>query len=310
MFSQSAAPLLEPSPKQSLNATPRRPSSSHGVFPLRSALKQPTSSLSGSSSRPTTPNPSQTTISSGSRPQSPRPILTRSQDSGEQIPTNIPTNNGLLTAPAGYTHKVSFDTFENPSDEGMFSYTLQVKTEKYTRRPCTRVFLCAASNDESGKRCLEWVLESLVQNYDELVVLRGFDFDVLDNQQSVVRQEAHDFMSAIQSRNKAIDPERQLSIVVEFVAGKVTQTIERLIALYRPDSLIVGTRGQRGKMQTWGAALHVTRVGKVSRWCLSHSPVPVIVVRPERKVKKTMEKRLADPRRSRHFQDQITKEDG
>jgi nucleotide-binding universal stress UspA family protein len=118
-----------------------------------------------------------------------------------------------------------------------------------------------------------------------------------------VRQEAHDLMAAIQTRNKAIDPDRQLSIVVEFVAGKVTQTIERLIALYRPDSLIVGSRGQRGMMQTWGAALHVTKVGKVSRWCLVHSPVPVIVVRPERKVKKTMEKRRADPKRSRHFQE-------
>jgi nucleotide-binding universal stress UspA family protein len=110
-------------------------------------------------------------------------------------------------------------------------------------------------------------------------------------------------MNAIQMRNKAIDPDRQLSIIVEFVAGKVTLTIERLIALYRPDSLIVGTRGQRGKMQTWGAALHVTKVGSVSRWCLSHSPVPVIVVRPERKVKKMTEKRRADPKRSRQFQE-------
>jgi len=192
----------------------------------------------------------------------------------------------------------------------MFSFTLQVKTEKYSRSPHTRVFLCAASNDESGKRCLEWVLENLVQNHDELIVLRGFDFEILDTQRSQVRQEAHDLMSAIQTRNRSIDPDRQLSIVVEFVAGKVTQTIERLIALYRPDSLIVGTRGQRGMMQTWGAALHVVKVGKVSRWCLTHSPVPVIVVRPERKVKKTIEKRRADPKRSKQFQERLPMEEG
>ena len=31
-----------------------------------------------------------------------------------------------------------------------------------------------------------------------------------------------------------------------------------------------------------------------ARYCLSHSPVPVIVVRPERKAKKEAEKRKAD----------------
>ena len=48
-------------------------------------------------------------------------------------------------------------------------------------------------------------------------------------------------------------PSAQLSIIVEFIAGKVTQTIDRLIALYRPDSLIVGTRGMRS-MKMLGAA--------------------------------------------------------
>jgi len=43
-------------------------------------------------------------------------------------------------------------------------------------------------------------------------------------------------------------------------------------------------------------------IGSVSKYCLSHSPVPVIVVRPERKVKKVLEKRRADPKRGRHFE--------
>ncbi len=86
---------------------------------------------------------------------------------------------------------------------------------------------------------------------------------------------------------------------MEFIAGKVPGTIDRLIALYRPDSVVVGTRGQRGMMQAWGAAFGSPGVGSVSkygiplsfsyffidplglhRYCLSHSPVPIIVVRP------------------------------
>jgi len=73
----------------------------------------------------------------------------------------------------------------------------------------------------------------------------------------------------------------QISVVVEFVAGKITDSIVssafsssssfarffsltlrrlmpsqmRLIALYRPDSLIVGTKGSRGKLAAWGAVL-------------------------------------------------------
>jgi hypothetical protein len=43
-------------------------------------------------------------------------------------------------------------------------------------------------------------------------------------------------------------------------------------------------------------------MGSISKYCLSHSPVPVIVVRPERKVKKNVEKRKADPKRGRHFE--------
>ena len=40
----------------------------------------------------------------------------------------------------------------------------------------------------------------------------------------------------------------------------------------------------------------------VRRYCLSHSPVPIIVVRPEEKVRKTMAKRRADPKRGSHFE--------
>ena len=57
----------------------------------------------------------------------------------------------------------------------------------------------------------------------------------------------------------------QVSIIIEFIAGSVTSSIDRLIALYRPDSLVVGTRGQRGLMQAWGAALGGSSVGSVSK---------------------------------------------
>ena len=44
-----------------------------------------------------------------------------------------------------------------------------------------------------------------------------------------------------------------------------------------------------------------TGMGSVSKYALSHSPVPIIVVRPERNVRKVQEKRLKDPKRGTHF---------
>lgn len=88
---------------------------------------------------------------------------------------------------------------------------------------------------------------------------------------------------------------------MEYIAGKVTDTIDRLIALYRPDSVVVGMKGQRSMIQSWGAAFGAPGMGSVSKYCLSRSPVPVIVVRPERKVRKAVEKRKANPKRGTHF---------
>lgn len=115
----------------------------------------------------------------------------------------------------------------------------------------------------------------------------------------------------------------QISIILEFIAGRVTTTLDRLIALYRPDSVVVGMRGQRRGVLGFGGGrpggvfsgksdlvplilvlvtiVILAGVGSVSKYALSHSPVPIIVVRPERNVRKVLEKRLKDPKRGTHF---------
>lgn len=188
----------------------------------------------------------------------------------------------------------------------MFSFTLSTESVGYTRTPQTRVFLCAASPDESGSQALDWALDALVQDGDELVVFRGIDEEVLAKDHDVIRDEARELLQQVQAKSVEYDPERKISVVVEFIAGKVTDNIDRLIALYRPESVVVGTRGQRGMIQTWGAALGAPGMGSVSKYCLSRSPVPIIVVRPERKVRKAQAKRRADPKRGKHF-DELTK---
>ncbi|CAE6493534.1 unnamed protein product [Rhizoctonia solani] len=273
--------------------------------PLRSALKQPSRPASPvSGSTPVSPIPASAIATPLSpphvqlAPSSPHSFLA-------PLPTFSRTVTGTSTTVPGYKPKVSFDTFENPSDAALDSFTLQASSEGYKRTRHTRVFLCAASGDESGTEALEWTLESLVQHGDELIVVRGFDLEDLEKQlHEEVREEAKELMKHILAKNLQYEG-RQLSVVVEFVAGKITSTIERLIALYRPDSLVVGTRGQTGLVKTWSQAFLTPGMGSVSRYCVSHSPVPVIVVRPERKVRKSMEKRRTDGRRRHQFDEYL-----
>ncbi|KAG8850831.1 hypothetical protein FRB96_009568 [Tulasnella sp. 330] len=256
------------------------------------------------SSAALSPRPIRSALKHSSRPASPAP----------HSPPLLPHTSLPLLAPPessqmgpsgggpGYTTKVSFDTFATAA-EAMFSFTLQVKSGGYHKTRNTRVYLCAASGDESGQQALEWTLDNLVEDGDELVAVRGFELaDIQKDMHGQVRDEANDLMKLILERNSEYEG-RRLSVIVEFVAGKVTDTIDRMTALYRPDSLVVGTRGERSLMQTWGAALGAPGVGSVSRYCVSHSPVPVIVVRPERKVRKTVEKRRADPKRRAQFEE-------
>jgi hypothetical protein len=137
----------------------------------------------------------------------------------------------MPNASQGYTPKVSFDTFEN-SAASMFSFTLQVKSDGYERSPSTRVFLCASSPDDSGSQALDWTIESLVQDGDELIIFRGIDQDDLgrrsicvlspvsrrmkllsiDRDHDLVREEARDLLQRIQAKCAEVEPDRKVSI--------------------------------------------------------------------------------------------------
>ncbi|KAF8338762.1 uncharacterized protein EI90DRAFT_3144170 [Cantharellus anzutake] len=283
-------------------SSPREGYTPHNFSPiLRPALKRDSSKLTSPSVDVNSPDYLNV---STSQPLSPSPSDDSKLPASDTSPPHT-TGVGMLHPmssssfnPPGYTNKVSFDTFENntPGDATMFSYTLQAASEGYHKSRNTRVFLCAASADSSGMQALDWAMDSLVQDGDELIVVRGFDPEDLQKQSHEdLRDEAKELMRLVLEKNTAYEG-RSLSVIVEFIAGKITETIERLIALYRPDSLVVGTRGPRSTLKVWGAALGAPGMGSVSRYCVSRSPY-----QPERKTRKFMEKRRADPKRNGEF---------
>ncbi|KAF9232815.1 hypothetical protein BU15DRAFT_90568 [Melanogaster broomeanus] len=210
------------------------------------------------------------------------PVTLRSalkQPSRSSSPAPPTPSSPPLHPAQGYTPKVSFDTFENPA-ASMFSFTLHVQSEGYAR---TRATL----RMRAGGEALEWALECLVQDADELIVFRGIDQDELDKDHELVREEARDLMRQIQEKCVEYDAERKVSIILETIAGRPTATLDRTRGQRSVMSGVLGFGGLGSGVRGGGV---FSSVGSVSKYTLSHSPVPIIVVRPERKKKRPEER--------------------
>ncbi|KAM0352452.1 hypothetical protein ACHAPU_002119 [Fusarium lateritium] len=135
---------------------------------------------------------------------------------------------------------------------------------------------------------LQWLLEELVDDGDEVVCVRVVEKEMRSDKQ--YRDDAQAVMRGILDRN---GNNRAINIVLEYAVGKLHTTFQVLIQMYQPAMLIVGTRGRTlGGLQ----GLVNTR-NSFSKYCLQYSPVPVIVVRPTEKRIKKKAKRANDSAR-------------
>ncbi|KAI5794322.1 hypothetical protein DFH27DRAFT_474259, partial [Peziza echinospora] len=197
-----------------------------------------------------------------------------------------------------FVKRVGFDTFDN-KDASDYSLTLKSKHKDYNYTRRSRTFLCGTDQNDYSEFALEWLIDELVDDGDEIVCLRVVDKDAKVSsdstalQERLYRQEAEKLMQEIIGKN---EEDKCISIILEFAVGKVHETIQRMINMYEPVILIVGTRGRSlGGIQG-------LLPGSVSKYCLQHSPVPVIVVRPSNKREKKKKKRQADPARKSYME--------
>ncbi|KAF2712086.1 adenine nucleotide alpha hydrolases-like protein [Pleomassaria siparia CBS 279.74] len=193
-----------------------------------------------------------------------------------------------------FQNRVSFDTFDRPAEfieENSFTLISKHKDYEYTKR--SRTFLCGCDDNEYSEYALQWLIDELVDDGDEIVCLRVVEKDdTIANDRNVekgkYRLEAETLMTHIQNKN---NENKAINLVLEFAVGKVNKVIDEMINLYEPAILVVGTRGRSlGGFQG-------LLPGSVSKYCLQHSPVPVIVVRPSSKRDKARNKRALDPGR-------------
>ncbi|KAL3469156.1 hypothetical protein BJX99DRAFT_241972 [Aspergillus californicus] len=195
--------------------------------------------------------------------------------------------------PRTYERGVSFDTFDN-RDAPDFSLTLNYKHKGYQLSRRSRTFLCGTDQNDYSDFALEWLIDELVDDGDEIVCLRVVEKDSGIASDAAVeagkyRQEAERLFEQVIQKNT--QNEKAISLVLELAVGKVQEIIQGMIKLYEPALLIVGTRGKNL------SGVQGLLPGSVSKYCLQHSPIPVIVVRPTTKREKKKKKRLADPSR-------------
>jgi nucleotide-binding universal stress UspA family protein len=173
--------------------------------------------------------------------------------------------------------------------------------------------LCGCDDNDYSDYALQWLIDELVDDGDEIVCLRVIDKDTVSEkhlESGRYRDEAEALMKQFQAKNHE---NKAINLILEFSVGKVNKVIDEMVSthfstlsrlavtlttgqinLYEPAILVVGTRGRNlGGFQG-------LLPGSVSKYCLQSSPVPVIVVLPSSKRDKSRVKRAQDPSRQEY----------
>jgi hypothetical protein len=135
-----------------------------------------------------------------------------------------------------FEHHVSFDNFGGgePTEKNISSFTLNVKHNGYRYQKRSRTFMVGIDENSYSDYALQWMLEELVDDGDEIVCLRVVDKDAkISSDKSLERkqyqEEAKQLMQLIQAKN---DEHRAISIILEFAVGKVHITFQRMVSFF------------------------------------------------------------------------------
>lgn len=132
---------------------------------------------------------------------------------------------------------MSFDTFDN-RDASDFSLTLSRKHKDYVYNKRSRTFLCGTDTNEYSDTALEWLIDELVDDGDEIVCLRVVEKDSKEaikwagggsnkeGRERSYRAEAQRMLEKIQEKNSE---DRAINLVLEFTIGKVHETIQHMV---------------------------------------------------------------------------------
>lgn len=131
-----------------------------------------------------------------------------------------------------YQPRVGFDTSENKNVTD-FSFTMSSKHKNYRSTARSRTFLCGTDENDYSEFALEWLLEELVNEDDEIVCLRVVNPDTKSDVdasvlQEMYKEEARRLLDHFQRKN---EDGIAISLVVELAVGKVEETIQAMVSI-------------------------------------------------------------------------------
>ncbi|KAI4601352.1 hypothetical protein KJ359_012543 [Pestalotiopsis sp. 9143b] len=191
---------------------------------------------------------------------------------------------------------VAFDNIPlgEPTDYNPIALTLNAKHDGYQSSRRSRTFMVGVDDNAYSDHALQWLLDELVDDGDEVICVRVIE-TVVRLTHTAYQEAAQKLMDNIQAKNKK---NLAISLVLEYAVGKLHNTFQHLIKIYQPSMLIVGTKGR--SLDSVSNAFF--NRSSFSKYCLQYSPVPVVVVRPTEKREKKRLKRAQDPSRQGYLQ--------
>ncbi|RYP57556.1 hypothetical protein DL769_009407 [Monosporascus sp. CRB-8-3] len=190
---------------------------------------------------------------------------------------------------------VAFDNIPlgESTEHNPISFTLNVRHAGFQFNRRHRIFMVGVDDNAYSDHALQWLLDELVDDGDEIVCVRVIETQVRLADKAY-QDDAMRLMESIKAKNTQ---NHAISLVLEYAVGKLHSTFQHLIKIYSPSMLIVGTKGRSHD----GVQGFITNRSSFSKYCLQYSPVPVVVVRPTEKRKKKKLKRIGDPSRQSYI---------
>lgn len=131
------------------------------------------------------------------------------------------------TSPDRFQRHIAFDNLPagEPTKNNPISLTLNVRHNGYQPRRRSRTFMVGVDEHAYSDYALQWLLDELVDDGDEIVCVRVIEKDIRMSDKAY-QEDAEAIIKSIVDRN---GNNRAISIILEYSVGKLHGTFQALV---------------------------------------------------------------------------------
>ncbi|VVT48980.1 uncharacterized protein SAPINGB_P002045 [Magnusiomyces paraingens] len=183
-------------------------------------------------------------------------------------------STALMAAAAAHGSTSNSANGDAPADEQQLqSFSLSSKHEDFQETYGSRTFLCALSSVSASRKALQWLVDHLMEDGDELLCLKVEKESNPKDPETFYRTHAEELLTSIV--HTVVDSSvKKINVIVELSVGSVKHIVRQAMLLYQPAIVVVGTSIK----QYHNVMRYVSKKNTLSNFLINHSPVPVIVL--------------------------------